>query len=73
MQAPTHLHAQIAIHLASLDRPRRSIVNLVLRNTGCPRSLYTLARVLRSAQIMDQMAEIDRVNAAYPAIVAKAA
>lgn len=69
----THPHAQTAVQLAAIDDPKRAHVNLVLRNTGTPRSLYTLARLLRAAQMVDEMAEIDRVNAAYPAIVAKAA
>ncbi len=70
---PTHPHAIAAIQLANIDRPKRAHVNLVLRETRTPRSLYTLARVLRAAQMVDQMDEIDRINAALPAIVAKAA
>lgn len=69
----SHPHAFVAVQLAEIDQPARASVNLVLRKTNTPRSLYTLARVLRSAQLMDQMAEIDRINAAHPAIVAKAA
>lgn len=65
----THPHAQAAIHLANIDRPKRAHVNLVLRETHTPRSLYTLARLLRAAQIVG---EIDRINAAHPATVAKA-
>ncbi len=69
----THPHAQAAIQLANLDRPKRAHVNLVLRNTGTPRNLYTLACLLRTAQMVDEMDAIDAINAAHPAIVAKAA
>ena len=67
MHNPTHPHAQVAIHLASLDHPKRPRVNLVLCETGTPRSLYTLARLLRAAQIVDE------INAAHPAVLTKAA
>lgn len=70
---PSHPHAVAAVQLAEIDRPKRVHVNLVLRETRTPRSLYTLARVLRAAQLVDEMEKIDRINAAYPAIVRKAA
>lgn len=72
-QAINHPHAFVAIQLAEIGRPARASVNLVLHKTGAPRSLYTLARVLRSAQLLDESTEIDRINAAHPAIVANAA
>lgn len=62
-----HPHAQTAVLLASFNRPPRAHINRELRLSGCPRSLYTLARVLRAAQLLDE------INAAHPAIVAKAA
>lgn len=68
-----HPHAQTAILLASFHQQHRSHVRRELYLSGCPRSLYTLARVLRAAQMMDEMDKIDRINAAHPAIVAKAA
>lgn len=69
----THPHALAAVQLANLDYPRRAHVSLALRETRTPRSLYTLARVLRAAQLMDRMAALDAVNAALPAVVARAA
>lgn len=62
-----HPHAQTAILLASFNRPNRSHVRRELALSGTPRSLYTLARVLRAAQLMDE------INAAHPAVVAQAA
>lgn len=69
----THPHAVAAVQLAEIDRPKRDHVNLVLHETRTPRSLYTLARLLRAVQMVDEMEQIDRINAAYPAIDAKAA
>lgn len=68
----THPHAKVAIELANLDRPPRAHVNRELRISDTPRSLYTLARLLRAAQMVDEMDKIDRINAAHPAVVAKA-
>lgn len=65
--SPSHPHAQTAVQLATLHGMSRDHVSLVLRETGTPRSLYTLARVLRAARIVDE------INAAHPAIVAQAA
>lgn len=65
----SHPHAQTAVLLASFNEPDRDYVTDTLAVSGCPRRLYTLARVLRAAE----REEIDRLNAAYPAIVAKAA
>ena len=70
---PTHPHAKVVIELAEIIPTHRGHVNRELYLSGTPRSLYTLARVLRAAQLMDQMAMIDAVNAAHPAIVATAA
>lgn len=66
MHIPTHPHAQVAIELAEITPQHRGHVNSQLYLTGTPRSLYTLARVLRAAQIVDE------INAAHPAIVAQA-
>lgn len=68
-----HPHAQTAVLLASFHQPDRDFVNHELAVSGTPSRLYTLARVLRSVQALDEMTEIDRINAAHPAIVAKAA
>lgn len=68
-----HPHAQTAVLLASFNRPPRAHINRELRLSGCPRSLYTLARILRAAQLLDEMDDIDAINAAHPAIVRKAA
>ncbi len=57
--AITHPHAKTAVSLAALDHPQRGHVNLVLRETRTPRSLYTLARVLRAAQLVDEMQAAD--------------
>lgn len=58
---PTHPHAQTAVLLASFNTPDREHVERVLKVTGTPRRLYTLARVLRAAQAEDQrQAEYDR-------------
>lgn len=62
-----HPHAQTAVLLASFNRPQSAHINRELRLSGCPRSLYTLARVLRAAQLMDD------INAAHPAVVSQAA
>lgn len=70
---PTHPHAKVAIELAEINSQHRGHVNRELYLTGTPRHLYTLARVLRAAQLMDEMAAIDRINAAHPAILRKAA
>jgi hypothetical protein len=64
---PSHPSAQTAVLLASFNTPDRDHVALVLRETNTPRSLYTLARILRTAQMVDQ------INAARAAVVAKAA
>lgn len=73
MHLINHPQAQFAVNLASIPSLPRGYADIALREAGCPRRLYTLARVLRAARMMDEMAEIDRINAAYPAIVAKAA
>ncbi len=65
--APTHPHAQVAIELAEINSTHRGHVNSQLYLTRTPRSLYTLARVLRAARIMDE------INAAHPAVLTKAA
>lgn len=70
---PTHPHARVAVQLAAIHCPQRAHVARELNIAGAPRSLYTLARVLRAAQMVDQMDEIDRINAALPAVVARAA
>ncbi len=79
----SHPHALAAVQLAAIDRPKRAHVNLALRETRTPRSLYTLARLLRAAQLVDEMTEMDRqaalaarldaINAAHPAVLRKAA
>lgn len=56
----THPHAQTALLLASFNQPDRPWINRMLAVSGTPRRLYTLARVLRAAQTMD---EIDRISA----------
>lgn len=74
--AISHPHALAAVQLAEIDRPKRTHINLVLRETGMPRSLYTLARVLRAAQLAEMArinAEIDAVNFSHPAVLRKAA
>lgn len=83
MNTPTvsisHPHAQTAVLLASFNHPDRPWINRMLEVSGTPRRLYTLARVLRAAQMVDEMAEMDHqarldaINAAHPAIVRKAA
>ncbi len=70
---PTHPHAKVAVELAEINPTHRGHVNRELYLSGTPRSLYTLARVLRAAEAMDEMAEIDRINAAHSAVVARAA
>ena len=71
--ALTNPHAKVAVALANLDRPQRAHVNRELHLSDTPRSIYTLARLLRAAQMVDEMEKIDRINAAHPATVAKAA
>lgn len=83
MNTPTvsisHPHAQTAVLLASFNHPDRPWINRMLEVSGTPRRLYTLARVLRATQMVDEMAEMDHrsrldaINAAHPAIVRKAA
>lgn len=70
---PPHPHAKVAIELAETNPTHRGHVNRELYLSGTPRSLYTLARVLRAANDTDEMAEIDRINAAHPAVVVRAA
>lgn len=62
----THPHAQTAVLLASFNHIDRPYVTETLALSGTPRCLYTLARTLRAAQLVDE------INAAHPAI-AKAA
>lgn len=75
----SHPHAQTAVLLASFNHPDRTWVNKQLEVSGTPRRLYTLARVLRAAQMVDELAEMDHqarldaINAAHPAIVCKKA
>ena len=75
----SHPHAQTAVLLASFNHPDRPWVNRMLEVSSTPRRLYTLARVLRAAQMVDEMsamdhkARLDAINAAHPAIVNKAA
>lgn len=64
---PANPSAQTAVLLASFNTPDRDHVDLVLRETSTPRSLYTLARVLRAAQGMDE------IEAMHQASFAKAA
>ncbi|MHB1053488.1 MAG: hypothetical protein ACYCZT_10525 [Thiobacillus sp.] len=52
---PTHPHAQTAIELAAFNGQHRAHINRELSMSGCPRSLYTLARVLRAAKIVDEI------------------
>ena len=68
-----HPHAQTAVLLASFNQPDRPWVDHMLEVSGTPRRLYTLARILRAAQTLDEMEAIDAINAAHPAIVRKAA
>ncbi|MDT3707465.1 MAG: hypothetical protein ROZ09_11605 [Thiobacillus sp.] len=66
---PTHPHAKTALQLAGLKWPKRDHISQALNEPGCPRRLYTLARVLRAAQIMDEIAAADarRLRAAIEA------
>lgn len=64
---PTHPAAQTAVLKASFNTPDRADVERVLRETNTPRALYTLARVLRAAQHMDE------IEAMHQATIAKAA
>jgi hypothetical protein len=57
---PTHPHAQTAVFLAAVNPTLRRYVAHELRSTGTPRSLYTLARVLRAAQMMDEIEAMHR-------------
>jgi hypothetical protein len=50
-----HPHAQTAVLLASFNQPDRDYVNATLAESGTPRRLYTLARVLRAAKLMDDI------------------
>ncbi|MDA8258363.1 MAG: hypothetical protein M0Z99_22495 [Betaproteobacteria bacterium] len=52
---PTHPHAQTAIMLAAFNGQQRAHINRELSLSGCPRSLYTLARLLRAARIADEI------------------
>lgn len=61
----THPHAQTAVLLASFHQPDRDFVDRELAVSGTPRSLYALARVLRAAQLMD---EIETMHRAHPPI-----
>lgn len=66
MHTPTHPQAVVAVFLASRRDMHRDSITRELHITRTPRPLYTLARVLRAAQMMDE------INAAHP-IIAKAA
>lgn len=57
---PSHPAAQTAVLMASVNTPDRHDVDRVLRETGTPRALYTLARVLRAAQHLDEIEAMDR-------------
>lgn len=52
---PTHPHAQTAIMLAAFNGQHRAHINRELSMSGCPRSLYTLASLLRTARIADEI------------------
>lgn len=75
----SHPHAQTAVLLASFNNPEREFVNHELAVSGTPRRLYTLARVLRAAQMVDELAamdhqaRLDAINAGHPAIVSRKA
>lgn len=60
--AINHPHAQTALLLASFNEPDRPWVNRMLAVSGTPRRLYTLARVLRAAEHMDDIDAMNRVN-----------
>jgi len=51
-----HPHAQTAVLLAPFNQPDRDYVNDTLAASGTPRRLYTPARVLRAAKLMDDIA-----------------
>lgn len=53
--AISHPHAQTAIELAAFNGQHRAHINRELSLSGCPRSLYTLARLLRAAKIVDEI------------------
>lgn len=55
MHTPTHPQAVVAVFLASHHDMPRDCVARELHITRTPRPLYTLARVLRAAQIMDEI------------------
>lgn len=63
--APTHPHAKVAIELAEIIPTHRGHVNRELYLSGTPRSLYTLARILRAAKIVD---EIEAMHRSHPPI-----
>lgn len=65
--AINHPHAQTALFLASFNTPDRPWVSHMLAVSCTPRRLYTLARVLRAAQAMDE------INASRPVLLAQAA
>ena len=65
MHIPTHPHAQVAIELAEINSSHRGHVNSQLYLSGTPRSLYTLARVLRAAKLLD---DIEAMNRSHPPI-----
>lgn len=62
----THPHAQTAVLLASFNQPDREYVNATLAESGTPRCLYTLARLLRAAQLMDEINAAPACNEAAP-------
>lgn len=53
--AISHPHAQTAIELAAFNGQYRAHINRELSLSGCPRSLYTLARLLRAARIVHEI------------------
>lgn len=62
---PTHPHAKVAIELAESNPSHRGHVNRELYLSGTPRSLYTLARLLRAAKLLD---DIEAMNRSHPPI-----
>lgn len=62
---PTHPQAIAAVSLAAIDDLPRERVAHALRLSGCPRSLYTTARILRAARLLD---ELDAMHRAHPPI-----
>lgn len=79
MHLINHPQAQFAVNLASIPNLPRGYADIALREARCPRRLYTLARILRAAKMMDELAaadhkaRLDAINAAHPAVVHKAA